>query len=146
MIRAATRSDLPAIVAMLADDPFGAARESLADLTPYQAAFARIRDDQHQHLVSADRRGEVVGTLQPTVIPCLSRKGATPALIEAVRIHASDRGHGLGTQLIQWRIDESWSLGAALVQLTSDVTRKDAHRFFERLGFEGSHVGFKLSL
>ncbi|WP_457032383.1 N-acetyltransferase family protein [Kitasatospora sp. P5_F3] len=145
-IRPADATDLPAIVAMLADDPLGATRESPDDLTPYQDAFARITADPHQHLVVAVSAGRTVGTLQLTVIPGLSRRGATRTLIEAVRIDASARGTGLGTVLIEWAIKQSRTLGAGLVQLTSDATRTDAHRFYERLGFTGSHLGFKLDL
>ncbi|MFJ9950445.1 GNAT family N-acetyltransferase [Kitasatospora sp. NPDC091207] len=145
-IRRASTDDLPAIVAMLADDPLGAARESPDDLTPYLAAFARLDADPHQHLVVAERAGRTVGTLQLTVVPGLSRKGSTRTIIEAVRIHADERGTGLGTDLIRWAIDRSRELGSDLVQLTSDVTRTDAHRFYERLGFVPSHLGFKLPL
>ncbi|MFJ8629026.1 GNAT family N-acetyltransferase [Kitasatospora sp. NPDC093550] len=145
-IRRATEADLPAIVAMLADDPLGATRESPDDLTPYRAAFARIDGDPHQHLVVAERAGRTIGTLQLTVVPCLARKGSTRTIIEAVRIHADERGTGLGTVLIQWAIERSRELGADLVQLTSDATRTDAHRFYERLGFVQSHLGFKLKL
>ncbi|MFE7591907.1 GNAT family N-acetyltransferase [Kitasatospora sp. NPDC057512] len=145
-IRRATADDLPAIVAMLADDPLGATRESPDDLTPYRTAFARIDDDPHQHLIVADRAGRTVGTLQLTVVPGLSRAGATRTIIEGVRIHADERGSGLGTELIRWAVDRSRELGADLVQLTSDATRTDAHRFYERLGFVASHVGFKLTL
>ncbi|MFD4534586.1 GNAT family N-acetyltransferase [Kitasatospora sp. NPDC058397] len=145
-IRRATAEDLPAIVAMLADDALGATRESPDDLTPYRAAFARVDGDPHQHLVAAERAGRTVGTLQLTVIPGLSRKGSTRTVIEAVRIHADERGSGLGTELIQWAIERSRELGADLVQLTSDATRTDAHRFYEKLGFVPSHVGFKLQL
>ncbi|MBO1417618.1 GNAT family N-acetyltransferase [Streptomyces sp. FH025] len=145
-IRRATEDDLPAIVAMLADDPLGATRESPDDLTPYRTAFARIDGDPHQHLVVADRAGRAVGTLQLTVVPGLSRKGATRAIIESVRIHADERGSGLGSELIRWAVERSRELGADLVQLTSDATRTDAHRFYERLGFEASHLGFKLKL
>ncbi|NUS84276.1 MAG: GNAT family N-acetyltransferase [Streptomyces sp.] len=145
-IRRATADDIPAIVAMLADDPLGARRESPDDLAPYQAAFERIDRDPGQRLVVAIRDGRTVGTLQLTVIPGLSRRGATRSIIEAVRIHADERGGGLGTQLIQWAVDESRREGCVLVQLTSDATRTDAHRFYERLGFEASHVGFKLAL
>ncbi|MFE7564197.1 GNAT family N-acetyltransferase [Kitasatospora sp. NPDC057500] len=145
-IRRATGDDLPAIVAMLADDPLGATRESPGDLTPYRAAFARIDADPHQHLVVAERSGRTIGTLQLTVVPGLSRKGSTRTIIEAVRIHADERGTGLGTDLIRWAVDRSRELDAELVQLTSDVTRTDAHRFYERLGFVASHVGFKLAL
>ncbi|MGW6487741.1 N-acetyltransferase family protein [Streptomyces sp. NPDC055056] len=145
-IRAAAADDVPAIVAMLADDPLGARRESPDDLTPYLDALKRLSADPNQHLVVAVRESRVVGTLQLTVIPGLSRKGATRSIIEAVRIHADERGSGLGTQLIEWAIDESRRQGCQLVQLTSDASRTGAHRFYERLGFEASHVGFKLAL
>ncbi|MFJ7301762.1 GNAT family N-acetyltransferase [Streptomyces sp. NPDC099088] len=145
-IRAALADDVPAIVAMLADDPLGARRESPDDLTPYLDALKRLSADPNQHLVVAVRESLVVGTLQLTVIPGLSRKGATRSIIEAVRVHADERGSGLGTQLIEWAIDESRRQGCQLVQLTSDSSRTDAHRFYERLGFEASHVGFKLAL
>lgn len=145
-IRAAVAADVPAIVAMLADDPLGAARESPEDLTPYLEALERLASDPNQQLVVAERADRVVGTLQLTVIPGLSRRGATRSVIEAVRIHKDDRGGGLGTVLIQWAIDESRRQGCQLVQLTSDRTRTDAHRFYERLGFAPSHVGFKITL
>ncbi|WP_432164998.1 N-acetyltransferase family protein [Streptomyces sp. bgisy031] len=145
-IRPAVAADVPAIVAMLADDPLGAGRESPDDLTPYLEAHARIAGDPHQHLIVAVREGRTVGTLQLTVIPGLSRKGSTRSIIEGVRIHADERGSGLGTLLIEWAVDESRRQKCQLVQLTSDATRTDAHRFYERLGFEASHVGFKLQL
>ncbi|NGO68605.1 GNAT family N-acetyltransferase [Streptomyces boncukensis] len=131
---------------MLADDPLGARRETPHDLAPYRTAFARLDGDVNQHLVVAERDGRTVGTLHLTVIPGLSRRGAARALIEAVRVHADARGTGLGTHLIQWAIAEARRQDCVLVQLTSDATRVDAHRFYERLGFEASHLGFKMSL
>ncbi|MFF7608746.1 GNAT family N-acetyltransferase [Streptomyces parvulus] len=145
-IRRTTAADVPAVVAMLADDPLGAERESPDDLTPYLAALERLDADPNQHVVVAVREGRVVGTLQLTIVPGLSRRGATRSIIEGVRIHADERGGGLGTQLIEWAVDESRRQGCHLVQLTSDKSRTDAHRFYERLGFSASHTGFKLQL
>lgn len=145
-IRRTTAEDIVAIVGMLADDPLGAQRETPDDLVPYRAAFARLEQDPNQQLIVAVRNGEVVGCLQLTTVPGLSRRGATRTLVEAVRVRASERSTGLGTQLMQWAIEESRRQGASLVQLTSDSVRADAHRFYERLGFKGSHVGFKLAL
>ncbi|MFH7593886.1 GNAT family N-acetyltransferase [Streptomyces racemochromogenes] len=145
-IRPATEADLPAIVALLADDPLGATRESPDDLAPYAAALRRLTDDPHQHVVVAVRGERVVGTLQLTIVPGLSRRGATRSIIEGVRVHTDERGSGLGTRFIEWAVDRSREEGCRLVQLTSDVTRTDAHRFYERLGFTPSHVGFKLQL
>ncbi|MBZ3907632.1 MULTISPECIES: GNAT family N-acetyltransferase [Streptomyces] len=145
-IRPATEDDIPEIVAMLADDPLGAQRESPDELTPYFTALERLTGDPHQHVMVAVRAGRVVGTLQLTIIPGLSRRGSTRSIIEGVRIHADERGGGLGTRLIEWAVDASRSQGCQLVQLTSDVTRTDAHRFYERLGFEATHVGFKMPL
>lgn len=145
-IRAAVADDVPAIVGMLADDPLGAQRESPDDLAPYLSALERLSADPNQRLVVAVRESRVVGTLQLTIIPGLSRRGATRSIVEGVRIHADERGSGLGTELIQWAIEESRDQGCQLVQLTSDKTRADAHRFYERLGFTASHTGFKLQL
>ncbi|MER6285121.1 GNAT family N-acetyltransferase [Streptomyces sviceus] len=145
-IRPATTDDVSAIVDMLADDPLGAQRESPDDLAPYLAALERLSSDPNQHLVVATRKDRVVGTLQLTVVPGLSRRGATRSIIEGVRIHADERGSGLGSRLIEWAIEESRRQNCQLVQLTSDNTRTDAHRFYERLGFTASHVGFKLTL
>lgn len=145
-IRPATEADLPAVVAMLADDPLGATRETPDDLTPYRTALKHLSEDPNQHVVVAVRADRVVGTLQLTIVRGLSRKGATRSVIEGVRVHADERGSGLGTLFIKWAIEQSRADGCSLVQLTSDATRTDAHRFYERLGFTASHVGFKLSL
>lgn len=146
VIRRAGADDVPAIVALLADDVLGAARETPDDLAPYQAAFKLIDADPNQHLAVAEREGKVVGCLQLTVIPGLGRRAATRSIIEAVRVGSTERGSGLGSTMIRWAIDESRRLGVALVQLTSDRSRTDAHRFYERLGFEATHLGFKLQL
>ncbi|MEV7541441.1 GNAT family N-acetyltransferase [Streptomyces sp. NPDC089915] len=146
VIRPATEADLPAIVAMLADDPLGATRESPDDLAPYTAALKRLTEDPHQHVMVAVRGDRVVGTLQLTIVPGLSRRGSTRSIIEGVRVHAGERGGGLGTLFIEWAVERSREEGCRLVQLTSDVSRTDAHRFYERLGFTASHVGFKLQL
>jgi GNAT superfamily N-acetyltransferase len=147
VIRRATLDDVPAIIAMLADDPLGATRESPADLSPYQRAFGAIDADPNQLLVVADRNDEVIGTLQLTFIPGLSRQGATRALVEAVRVAAPARSTGLGTTLMEWSIAEARARGCVVLQLTSDKTRTDAHRFYtDRLGFTNSHEGFKLAL
>ena len=145
-IRPAVEADLAAIVALLADDVLGAGRESPDDLTPYRAAFARIDADPHQLLVVAARGDTVVATLQLSIVPGLSRRGRTRSIIEAVRVHSGERGSGLGTTLIRWAVAESARHGCTLVQLTSDRTREDAHRFYERLGFTATHLGFKLEL
>jgi len=142
-IRRATAADVEAVVAMLADDPLGARRESPGD-PAYARTFAEIDADPRQYLAVAVSGGEVVGTLQLTFIPGLSRRGATRALIEAVRVRADRRGSGLGRRLAEWAIETSRARGAALVQLTTDASREDAHRFYERLGFQATHVGMKL--
>ena len=145
-IQEATAGDVPGIVALLADDPLGATRETPGDLGPYQAAFAVVDADPRQLLVVAERDGRVVGTLQLTLLPGLARVGALRAQVEAVRVARDERGSGLGRVLLQWAVDEARRRGCALVQLTSDGSRVDAHRFYERLGFVPSHVGFKLAL
>lgn len=142
----ATETDVPALVALLADDPLGAHRES-SELTSYVAAFREIDADANQLLVAVrDEDGEIVGTLQLTLIPGLSRGGAKRLQIEGVRIGSRARGLGLGSALFAWAHEYGRQRGARIAQLTSDKTRADAHRFYERLGYEATHEGFKLAL
>ncbi|HEX4704191.1 MAG TPA: GNAT family N-acetyltransferase [Pseudonocardiaceae bacterium] len=145
VIREARRDDVPAIVAMLADDPLGARREQPGD-PAYLAAFGEVAADPRQLLMVADVDGEPVGTLQLTFIAGLSRRGATRAQIEAVRVRSDLRGAGLGADLVRWAIDTARERGCVMVQLTSDNSRVDAQRFYRRLGFEVTHVGMKLPL
>jgi GNAT superfamily N-acetyltransferase len=147
LIREARHDDVPAIVALYADDPLGASRERPDPLDQaYWPAFEQISADPRHRLVVAEEPGEIVGTLQLSFIPHLVRIGAERAQIEAVRVHASRRGSGLGRTLIRWAIEEARQRGCALVQLTTDAGRPDAHRFYEALGFEPSHIGMKLVL
>jgi GNAT superfamily N-acetyltransferase len=145
-MRRATVADIPAIVGMLADDHLGATRESVDDLSVYETAFAAIDADPNQLLVVSERDGAVTGTMQLTVIPGLSHKGSSRMLIEAVRVHRDARGSGLGSTMIRWAIAQARERGCRMVQLTTDKSRADAHRFYEHLGFEQTHFGYKLKL
>lgn len=145
-IRRAREDDIQAIVDMLADDPLGATRETPSDLAPYRAAFEALDANPHQLLLVAERAGEVIGTAQLSFMPGLSHRGMLRAEIEAVRIHSNARGGGLGSTLITRCIDEARSRGCGMIQLTSNASRADARRFYERLGFTASHIGFKMSL
>jgi GNAT superfamily N-acetyltransferase len=138
--------DLPALVALLADDPLGARRER-GDLAVYERAFHAIDGDPHQFLAAVrDPHGNVVGTMQLTVIPGLSRGATTRLQIEAVRVAEGLRGSGLGAAMFGWAHDYGRSHGAGLAQLTTDKTRGDAQRFYARLGYDASHEGLKRSL
>ncbi|MAM62205.1 GNAT family N-acetyltransferase [Maritimibacter sp. UBA3975] len=146
--RPACEADLFGIVEMLADDPLGELREDLRAPLPeaYRAAFCAIESDPNQLLVVAERNGALVGTLQLSLLPGLARQGAWRGQIEAVRIARDHRGGKLGEAMFNWAIDECRARGCSLVQLTTDKARPDAHRFYDRLGFEPTHVGYKLKL
>lgn len=147
VIRPATADDVPAIVAMLADDKLGAQRETPDDMVPYLAAFDTIAANPSTLLAYAQTAdGKPAGTLQLMFLQGLGRKGATRAQIESVRIHSSMRGTGLGTELMRWAVETARERGAFMVQLTSDASRTEAHRFYERLGFVHSHAGYKMQL
>ena len=144
LLREARREDVPEIVALLADDAIGAGREGPADA--YCAAFELIAADPGNRLLVAEAAGRIVGTLQLTMIPGLSRHGMLRAQIEGVRVGADQRGQGLGRRMIERAIDLAREQGCGLVQLTSDKRRPDAIRFYESLGFTASHEGLKISL
>lgn len=146
--RRATANDLKKIVELLTDDPLGRGRERPSDpLDPaYHRAFEAIDRDPNQHLAVVEVDGELVGTLQLTFLPGLSRGGAWRGQVEAVRVARSQRGQNLGAEMIAWAIDQCRARGCSLVQLTTDKARTRAHAFYEKLGFVASHEGMKLAL
>lgn len=146
--RPATETDLPQLVAMLADDLLGATREdpSLPVNPRYADAFREIDHDPNNELVVAESGGDLVGMLQLTFIPYLTHTGSWRCLIEGVRIGRSHRGQGLGSRLMEWAIERAKARRCSIVQLTSDKQRPDALRFYESFGFVASHEGFKLRI
>ena len=146
IIRESTFDDLPAILAMLAEDTIPADRETDPADPRYRAAFDTIAADPNQMLVTAEIDGRVIGTLQLSFIPGLSFRGSWRGQIEAVRIASDIRGQGLGAKLIDWAVERCRERDCLMVQLTSSNARTDAHRFYERLGWSQSHQGFKLKL
>ena len=139
----AREADVPGLIALLRQDVLGAGRES-ADIGIYLQAFQDIAADPRQYLASVrDPDGDLVATMQLTLIPGLAREGATRLQIEAVRVAASARGTGLGAALFEWAHAYGLRHGATVAQLTSDAAREDAHRFYDTLGYSPSHVGFK---
>jgi ribosomal protein S18 acetylase RimI-like enzyme len=146
-IRRARRDDVGIIVAMLADDPLGSARERLEEPLPvsYFAAFDRVDHDPNIQLVVAqDGDGAVVGCLQLCILPGLSSQGASRGLIEDVRVASHCRSRGIGEQLVQWAVAEARAKQCKLVELLTHNSRVDAQRFYARLGFKPSHVGMTL--
>ncbi|WP_069884468.1 GNAT family N-acetyltransferase [Streptomyces luteocolor] len=147
VLRPAARPDLPAVLALLADEERVVDPATVVVGAAYERAFAAIEEDpRNEMLVLVDAAGVVVGCLQATYIPGLGRGGAERALIEAVRVRADRRGDGLGRLLMERAVERARARGCALVQLTSDKRRERAHRFYAELGFARSHDGFKLAL
>ena len=148
LFRLAVREDIPDIVRMLADDELGSQREKvevpLAE--SYYAAFEQIHDDPNHQLIVAESNGQVIGTLHLIFIPSISYQGKLRAQVESVRVDKNFQNRGIGSQMMKWTMERAKERGAHVVQLTTHKSREDAHRFYERLGFEKSHLGMKLSL
>ncbi|MGF1474147.1 MAG: GNAT family N-acetyltransferase [Geminicoccaceae bacterium] len=146
-IRDADREDLPAIIALLEADPLGRLRDGLEDnLGAYEQAFEAIQASPTNRQIVAELDRQIVGTFQLTFIPGLSFRGGERVQIESVRVAENLRGQGLGRHLMLWVLDLARARGARLVQLTTNRTRADAHRFYEALGFEATHSGMKIDL
>lgn len=148
VFRIAVREDLPAIVRLLADDDLGSQREKYEEPLPqsYCSAFEQINDDPNHQLVVADLNGQVIGTLHLMFLPSLSYQGGLRAQVESVRVDKSVQNMGIGSRMMRWAIECARERGAHIMQLTTHNSREDAHRFYRRLGFTGSHLGMKLTL
>jgi GNAT superfamily N-acetyltransferase len=148
IFRRATEADVPDIVRLLADDMLGSSRETLeADSLPrYLSAFRAIDADTNQFLLVVDDGSAIVGTLQLSFIAGLARGGLKRGLVEAVRVASDRRGEKIGEAMLAWAIEKCRHESCGIIQLTTDKSRTDAHRFYDRLGFEPSHIGYKMML
>jgi len=144
--RHAQASDLPTLATLLADDTLGASRDGIQHIHAYSKALEAVQAQTGNSIIVAELNAEVVGMLQLTLIPGLSRAGMLRGQIESVRVSAGYRGHKIGHALFEHAIALSRAAGCGLVQLTTDKQRPDALRFYESLGFEATHEGMKLSL
>lgn len=146
--RKAVQNDLPYLIGLLADDEIGQTREVISDpvYSAYIQAFMAIEDDPNQLLVTVLDNKTVIGCMQLSYIPGLSRGGMWRGQIESVRIAAGYRNQGIGRRMIEWAIANFRERGCGIIQLTSDKTRLEALRFYTSLGFQPTHEGFKLSL
>ncbi len=133
---------------MLAEDDLGSQRERYEDplAESYYEAFETITRDSNHELIVAELNGTVIGTLHLIFIPSISYQGRLRAQIESVRVDTEYRNRGIGAQMMLWAIELARGRGAHLVQLTTHKSRRDAHRFYKRLGFGASHLGMKLNL
>ncbi len=145
-IRKAHPADLPAILAMLAQDSLNAPAEPALPSPQHYRAFEAIDAHPDHTIAVGTLDDEVVATLQLSFLPGLAFQGAWRAQIEGVRVRSDLRSHGLGARMIQWAMDQARARGCHLVQLTSNQARTEARRFYERLGFKASHIGMKLYL
>ena len=149
-LRGAEEGDLDAIIALLSDDPVSAGRGDVAasdDRPLYLWGLRRILAAEGNDLLVVEREGRVVGTMQLTVVPGMARRGSTRLMVEAVRVAGAERSGGIGAAMMTWVTDvAARAVGASLVQLTSDAARTEAHRFYTRLGFVDSHIGFRYAV
>ncbi|MFN8612250.1 MAG: GNAT family N-acetyltransferase [Vulcanimicrobiota bacterium] len=143
--RPARPEDLPCLVDMLADDPIGQTREDPSNLEPYRKALASIGRDPNQLLLVCEQ-SQLLGFLQLTFIPGLTYQGGWRAQIEGVRVQSRCRSRGVGRLLLEEAVRLARQRGCVLVQLTTDLARPGALRFYQRLGFTASHSGLKLAL
>ena len=145
-VQRAARVDVADIVGLLADDEIGAAREG-TDIARYEAVFDAIsRDSAHFLATVQDEHARIVGTMQLSIIPGLSRNGTTRLQIEGVRVAAGERSYGLGTAMLEWAHEHGRARGATLTQIATDTVRTGAIRFYEQLGYQNLHVGLKRPL
>ena len=146
--RIAEEEDLYDIVRLLVQDQLGSLRETLTNPVPqvYLDAFRAMGGQPENIYVIAVLNDEIVGCYQYTVIPGISRSGASRAQIEGVRVDEKCRGKGIGRLMFEDAKSRAKASGCKMVQLTTDKTRSDAQRFYNDLGFVNSHDGYKLEL
>lgn len=144
--REARAEDVPEVLRLLKDDALGQARE-LGDLAAYHEAFARMQAEGANHLIVGEATdGAIVATYQLTFISGLSLSAARRAQVESVRVDSRLRGQGMGHQMFEDVEARARAAGCRLIQLTMNASRTESNKFYQKIGFEPTHTGFKRAL
>jgi GNAT superfamily N-acetyltransferase len=142
-VREAVAADLADVVSLQRQDVIREVHEDGVPVSAYRTAFDEITADAHQQLLVGELDGRVVATAQVTWIRRMTYVGGEMGVVESVRVRSDLRGRGLGEQLMRHVLDLARQRGAVRLELTTNVQRAGARRFYERLGFVASHVGMK---
>lgn len=145
VFREAVAADVPAILALLRDDYLGVAREGESD-DAYLSAFREIDADPNNALIVGEVGGTVIATYQVSFIPGLSLRASRRAQLEGVRVVSHMRRQRIGEAMIADAEVRAREAGCVLMQLTMNKSRTDTARFYERVGFTPSHIGYKRDL
>jgi GNAT superfamily N-acetyltransferase len=145
-IRLARPEDVGPLVELLVGGSLNEESTVPEDLGPFRDALAEIAATAGNDLLVAELDGEVVGMCQLVMFRHLQADGGRCAEIESMHVRRDRRSEGIGALLLSEVVDRARRAGCYRVQLTSNVARRDAHRFYEREGFVPSHRGFKLLL
>ncbi len=141
-IRLAVPSDAGRLAELLAGGAL-TAREEPASPAPYADALTEIVATPGNDVLVAELDGRIVGMCQVLFFRHIQHRGGRCAEVESVHVDAGMRSTGIGTALMADVVERARAAGCYRVQLTSNVARPAAHRWYERIGFTGTHTGFK---
>jgi GNAT superfamily N-acetyltransferase len=144
-VRTAVEADAGRLAELL-DGGALTAKEDPSDPRPYAAALADIAATPGNAVLVAELDGRIVGMCQLIIFRHLQERGGWCAEVESVHVAAAERSTGIGSALMAAAIQRAEAAGCYRVQLTSNRARTDAQRWYRRLGFVDSHVGFKYLL
>jgi GNAT superfamily N-acetyltransferase len=146
-VREARPEDFEPLVALLdqMDDSMYRGPKA-GDPAALRALYDAILTDPDQRLLVAELGGRIVGTAHVIVLRHFRRKLSRSAVIEGVMVDPETRRGGVGAALMRAAADFARATGCYKLDLTSNVARGGAHRFYSRLGWKRSHLGYSLEL
>ncbi len=148
LFRHAVKADLPAIIALHEADEMGGHGDAWTpELQPvYEAAFDELIADPRERVFVAEQHGAVIGSMIATLLVELTGRGKPHVVFRSIQVASSHRSLGIGAAMMAFAENDARARDAVVAELTSNIKRKDAHRFYDRLGYAQSHLGFKKKL
>jgi GNAT superfamily N-acetyltransferase len=120
---------------------------AVAEMRAAFRAIARNRDHQVLVAVLAGKSaGKVIGTIHVMIFRHLGHGLRPVAIVENVVVDATMRSQGVGEKLIEAAARIARRNRCYKMSLTTNLKRRRAHRFYERLGWEKSHFGYSFKM
>lgn len=105
---------------------------------------SKINDPKNYFIVGVEK-SDVVGFLSLVIDFQLHHIGKV-ATIEELIVSSKYRGNGIGKILLNNAINYARESKCDVIELTSNFSRGEAHRFYEKNGFKKESYKFKMNL
>ena len=144
VIRQADKEDLPSVLLLYSQPSVDD-----GDVLPVETAeklLEKMKSYPNYNLYVAERNNSIIGSFALLIMDNLAHMGSPSGVVEDVMVSPNHQGQGGGREMMNYARDICREIGCYKLIVSSNIKRKDAHRFYETIGFKRHGYSFLVEL